>query len=631
MERLSAALLGADARAVLRRLGGLGAMELIRAVEGPETAPRPPADNAAALASCRNMLSRAEELRRVLGPNSRRAASPTAMTFGEAAAVLSGLESEAKYLLERRRLTKEALAAAVEAREKIAPYAGLPLPSDRLSGFSFIRCFTGSLPRENFKALVTAGAEKGLIVPLGENGGRTVVLGLADRDRAAALAGELRAAGFRPEAPPVRPGLTLAEASVFFSSEESREGQALLAAEQALAELAGRFSGPLAAIEGAAQTEARLLEAESAMPRTGSAVLLSGWAPALETGALRREMRDASSGRCALEQGAEQDGAPVLLRPPAWLRPFTELVRAYGLPCYREVDPTAFAAIVYVLTFGAMFGDVGHGAVVCAGGLWLAVKGRAAARAAGRMAVYCGLSGMFFGLVYGSFFGLEFFKKYALWRDPLKGDPLVMVLAALAAGAAVISLGVVLNIVNRAGSGDRLGAALGRFGAAGLLFYWCAIFMLAGKVEPRFGLPVIGAALACWALKEPLAAFIKRRAGEKSDSGLEALAEGMVGAFEGVLLYLANTVSFARLAAYAMSHAALVASAYMLAAAADKAWGPGSLAGLAAIVAGNAAAILLEGTVAAVQALRLEYYEFFGKFFEGGGRPFRPFVLKQGA
>jgi V/A-type H+-transporting ATPase subunit I len=307
--------------------------------------------------------------------------------------------------------------------------------------------------------------------------------------------------------------------------------------------------------------------------------------------------------------------------------PFSGLVKAYGLPGYGEVDPTVFAGVIYVLMFGAMFGDAGHGAVVCAGGAWLALKGRGAARAAGRMAVYCGLSGIAFGLVYGSFFGLESFKKYALWRDPLTGDPLVMVLAALAAGAVVISIGVVLNIINRAASGDLLGAALGRFGVAGLLFYWCAILMLAGKIEPRFGFPVLGAALFCWALKEPLLYLAGRGEGHKAESALEVAAEALVGALEGALLYLANTVSFARLAAYAMSHAALLAAAYMLAAAADKTWGSGSAAGAAAIIAGNAAAIILEGVVAAVQALRLEYYEFFGKFFEGGGRPFKPFAL----
>ncbi|HAT73333.1 MAG TPA: hypothetical protein DCS63_11020 [Elusimicrobia bacterium] len=628
MERLSAALLGSDARAVLRRLGGSGAMELIRLKEGPDTAPLPPPDNAGAREFCRSLASRVEELRRALGPGALSASAPGVLTPDEAAASLSALESEAKIIIKRRSLAGEEMKAAAAAREKISPYAALPLPSDRLAAFSFIRCFTGTLPVENFKALAGARAGKSLLLPLAEKDGRFVVLGLAERDSAAALASDLKAAGFRPEEPPALPGLTLEEAAARFASDEKTSGRALLRAEQDLAEMAGRISGTLAAVENAALVEERLLEAERCMPGTGSAVLLSGWVPVQETAALRFEMSSASSGRCVIEAGAEEGGAPVLLRPPAWLRPFLEMTKAYGLPGYGEVDPTAFAAIVYVLLFGAMFGDAGHGAMVCAGGLWLAAKGRPSARAAGRITAYCGLSGIVFGLAYGSYFGLESFKKYALWRDPLEGDPLAMVLAAVAAGAVVISLGVVLNIINRAGSGDRLGAVLGRFGGAGLLFYWCAILMLTGKLGTGFGLPVLGAALACWALKEPLTYLAGRGEGGKNEGGLEALAEGFVGAFEGVLLYLANTVSFARLAAYAMSHAALLASSYTLAAAADKAWGPGSLAGLLAIIAGNAAAILLEGTVAAVQALRLEYYEFFGKFFEGGGRPFRPFVLE---
>jgi V/A-type H+-transporting ATPase subunit I len=131
-------------------------------------------------------------------------------------------------------------------------------------------------------------------------------------------------------------------------------------------------------------------------------------------------------------------------------------------------------------------------------------------------------------------------------------------------------------------------------------------------------------ALACWIAKEP----VRVLATGHREEGLGAvLAESLVGSFEGVLLYLSNTVSFVRLAAYAMSHAALLASAWALAEVADEAWGKGSALGVLAVVVGNVAALGLEGVVAAVQTLRLEYYEFFGKFFEGGGRPFRPFSL----
>ncbi|HBA54534.1 MAG TPA: hypothetical protein DCZ04_08825 [Syntrophorhabdus aromaticivorans] len=102
--------------------------------------------------------------------------------------------------------------------------------------------------------------------------------------------------------------------------------------------------------------------------------------------------------------------------------------------------------------------------------------------------------------------------------------------------------------------------------------------------------------------------------------------ESCVGAFEAILSYLANTISFVRLAAYAMSHAALLFAAFMLAAEVRGAVG-GSVWSLLVIILGNLIAIVLEGVIASVQALRLEYYEFFGKFFSGGGRPFEPFSL----
>ena len=110
-----------------------------------------------------------------------------------------------------------------------------------------------------------------------------------------------------------------------------------------------------------------------------------------------------------------------------------------------------------------------------------------------------------------------------------------------------------------------------------------------------------------------------------------ALTESIVGAFEGVLLYLANTISFVRLAAYAMSHAALLMATFTVA---DQLRGfqhGGTVLAIGVVILGNAVAMLLEGMVAAVQALRLEYYEFFGKFFTGDGQPFRPFSLAAAA
>jgi V/A-type H+-transporting ATPase subunit I len=137
--------------------------------------------------------------------------------------------------------------------------------------------------------------------------------------------------------------------------------------------------------------------------------------------------------------------------------------------------------------------------------------------------------------------------------------------------------------------------------------------------------PIVG-----WSLKEPLEHFLRHRTGyqkETADGLASAFMESCVGAFEAILSYLANTISFVRLAAYAMSHAALLFAAFMVSAEVRDIPIGGGLFSLLVIILGNIIAIVLEGIIASVQALRLEYYEFFSKFYSGNGQPFEPFRL----
>jgi V/A-type H+-transporting ATPase subunit I len=633
MARVEAVLLKKDARTALRGLGEAETVQLIDAQPGPDTAPSAPADNGQALAACSALMARLELLRQELGPRTRVAATGPGLDYAAAAAVVEEYENLAAGPLERRRELAAETARLSAESERLAVYAGLSLPPAGPGKYNFLYCAAGSVPAGGLPALRARLSGNDLLMGLAEKEGRSHLAALTSRASGAALEAELKAAGFQPAAAPVAKGATLGELAAHYSAEASRAEEALKLAGQEIYSIAAAAAGPLAAAERAAQAETRLLEVEQGLPRTAASVFLSGWAPAEAASGVTRALGEASGGLCAAGTRPAMPGceAPVLLRPPRLLRPFAALVTAYGLPRYGEADPTVFAALSFLGMFGMMFGDAGHGAVLCLAGIWLGLRCQGKARDAGRAVFGCGLSAILFGLVYGSFFGLESFKKYALWRDPLAGDPLALLAAAVLTGAAVISMGVILNIVNRVRLGDRLGAALDRFGAAGLAFYWAALLLAAGRVNAKFALPVLGAALACWALKEPLL-YLMRPRGEvkEGDEGFLAVgAEALVGAFEGALLYLANTVSFVRLAAYSMSHAALLAAAWSLKAAADRNWGENSLAGILAVIAGNAAALGLEGLVAAVQALRLEYYEFFGKFFEGGGKAFKPFTLER--
>lgn len=166
------------------------------------------------------------------------------------------------------------------------------------------------------------------------------------------------------------------------------------------------------------------------------------------------------------------------------------------------------------------------------------------------------------------------------------------------------------------------------------MFYWGMLTLLVkwAALQSRglvgltliivLGLPIVG-----WSLKKPIEHLRHRRLGPSSDGLGTALTESLVGAFEALLSFLANTISFVRLAAYAMSHSALLAAAFLMAAEVRHSSFGGEALSVLVIVTGNLGTILLEGVIASVQALRLEYYEFFGKFFSATGRPFKPFCL----
>jgi V/A-type H+-transporting ATPase subunit I len=408
-----------------------------------------------------------------------------------------------------------------------------------------------------------------------------------------------------------------------------------------VAALAREVASPLVDLERFLATERRVLEAEQNFPRTDSTVLITGWAPAADTSGIQNHLQEVTGGRCIVETSAPDDvpeaEIPVLLRHPRLLRPFEMLVAGYGLPAYRELEPTLFVAVTYVLMFGMMFGDAGHGAVLVIGGLVTLLTGRSAkARDVGLLLVTAGLSSVVFGVVYGSYFGLTGLKRYALWHDPLEGDPMALIYTALGIGIVIISLGLVLNMINRFRRRDLVGGFLDKFGVAGAVFYWgvlalilkYAAFKEAGLVE-LLVVAVIVMPLLAVALKEPIQYALQRRAGRHTHAAsfLEACLESAIEAFEAVLGYMANTISFIRLAAYAMSHAAVLMATFVMAAEVAKvSSGPlGGALEILVIILGNVVAILLEGIIAGVQAVRLEYYEFFGKFFSGSGLAFKPF------
>jgi V/A-type H+-transporting ATPase subunit I len=646
MTRLSVIVLERDERTVLRHFGRAGVIQLTRTVAGPETAPLAPRDRSTDAARLDRLVIRFGSLRQSLElpPLSADQMEPAETSLDHAEENLRRMEEQAGAPLKRRQYLLQRAGELTVTGEQMSGYHELAIPLDRPDESSFLHFVTGTLPADNLSMLEVG--DNVALLPLPERNGRQLLVAMTTRRNRPALERALQRAGFQPEILPVAPGATTETLTEQNRGELERVTTELARVNTVLQTLAKEFAPELDRLEQFVNIERRLLEAEQNFPRTETAILLTGWMPSDVTSAWEQRLREITRGRCviatAVPEKTDGERIPVLLRHSRLLRPFEMLVSAYGLPGYRELEPTLLVALSYLLMFGMMFGDVGDGFILAAGGLFALGLGRKKMlRDAGLLLLFGGLSSMAFGVVYGSYFGIPALKQYALWHDPLEGDPMRLMTLSIEIGIVMISLGLILNVLNQFRRGDGIEGCLHKFGLAGMLFYWgmlvlvmnYAVFQSHGLVKAAFVL-FFAVPLVCWMLKEPVQFLRERHAGHPSGPGQSlpaVLMESLVEVFDGVLGYFANTISFVRLAAYSMSHAALLAATFMVAADIQHVSPGGGMLSIGVIVVGNILALVLEGIVCAVQALRLEYYEFFGKFFTGNGQPFKPFRLVGGS
>lgn len=308
--------------------------------------------------------------------------------------------------------------------------------------------------------------------------------------------------------------------------------------------------------------------------------------------------------------------------------PFTKM---YGLPAYNEFDPTPVVALIYTLLFGVMFGDVGQGLlVIAAGSLMWRFKGMWM----GRVLMCTGVASVFFGFVYGSFFGDDEILGRLLNYEPFNvlasnSNTSRLLLTVVFAGIGIITMAMLINIFNGFRQKNYEKALFSVSGIAGLVLYWGIVL----NVTPMMGFPntLTGPAFTVICiilpsvlifLRSPLGKLAARspdwKPGKMSDFILENLFE-MVEVF---LSYVSNSISFLRVGAFAISHAGMMMVVYLLAGGAGLGGGNPLV-----IILGNLFVAGLEGLLVGIQTLRLMYYELFSRFYAGDGKPFSPMMI----
>lgn len=306
---------------------------------------------------------------------------------------------------------------------------------------------------------------------------------------------------------------------------------------------------------------------------------------------------------------------PTKLKNPKIVKPFESIVKMYGVPNYSELDPSIFVAITAFLMFGFMFGDVGQGFVILVIGLIL-MKMK---KSLGSIFLAGGISAILFGIVYGNVFGKEDIIKGII---PSPMDNITnMLIAGIAVGAVLIIIAMIFNIKNGIKNKDKARALFDKNGLAGLAFYVIILvlivgFLLKGKLVISLGLSItlIAIPLLLILFKERIESYLNQNKSKVKSSIVEKIFE----LIEMLLNIASNTISFVRLAAFAINHVGLCMAIYILS---DMVGGAGSV--IVGII-GNIIVIALEGLIVAIQVLRLEYYELFSRFYTGDGKEYIP-------
>lgn len=555
----------------------------------------------------------------------------------EAASFVEQLNEELKELTQKREELAVQIQALKQSKDRVAPFTELNYSLREILGFKFIKFRFGRVTREYYDKInnyVYDTIDTVMFKCLEDPEYVWIVYFVPDKlsEKIDAIYASMHFERvFLPdeyEGTPLEAEHVLADR---IQALEAQEREAQETVKTILEEKKEELTGAWIRLERfGVNFDVRKLAA-CTMHASNNFYILCGWMTERDARAFRKEIEEDADTFCILEdnRGNITSTPPTKMKNPVLFKPFEMYVEMYGLPSYNEIDPTVLIGITYSVLFGFMFGDAGQGLCLLIGGFLLYRLKKV--RLAGIISC-CGFFSVIFGLLFGSIFGFEDIID-ALWLRPQEamtdlpfiGRLNTVFVVAIAIGMGIILLCMILNIINSVRAHDTEKIWFDTNGAAGLVFYAALasviVLYMSGNPLPATAVLVVMflIPLAVMFFKEPLTAMVEKKA-KKLHGGVGMfITQGIFELFEVLLSYFSNTLSFVRVGAFAVSHAAMMQVVLMLAGAeaGDPNWG--------VIIGGNLFVCGMEGLIVGIQVLRLEYYELFSRFYRGSGRAFEPY------
>ncbi len=378
----------------------------------------------------------------------------------------------------------------------------------------------------------------------------------------------------------------------------------------------------LASVEADLQDRLERAEALAGARQEGEVFALAGWCPAPKVPKVKEAILQAGGAVFVQDPGPE-DEPPIELENGPLVRAFEPLLKAFQLPNYREGDPTVFIAPFMGVFFGFCLGDAGYGLLLFLLATWAGKKfdvTEGEALKALRLIQILAITTMVVGVLIGNVFGVPFYRvegKFNLGMDPdsllfvLSRKPDVFFYASLGFGVVQLTLGILIKLLRHLARG-MYQHALGSLG-------WLAM-MPAIAVWVIYGItwPFFVAMAAIFLFNSPDPKLIKRVGG-----GAWALYN-LTGLFGDVM-------SYARIFGLGLS-SGIIAQVVNIIAMTVKDAAPvvGWIGALLILVGGHVFNFAMAVIGSVVHPARLQFLEFFGKFFEGGGQAYSPFQRSKG-
>jgi len=541
-------------------------------------------------------------------------------------------------------------------------FSKMNVPFSELEQLSYLTLRLGRLDPKGMHELRETLGDRAVIIPL-ESGNR--VLAASSRKGRFTLDSQLKKVSFEPIAIPEDYKGIPSEMLSGLEDQLTRIENELQKIYAQKEEMKNNASGDLRKLISSWQRSLTIEEIKSRFTATESLYHFSGWTPADMAAQMAKALLEITGGRVAIRSyipeevpsvvnGSEK--VPVSMKHGAFVKGFEGVVFSYGAPLYGTIDPTPLVAFFFTILFGIMFGDVGQGFVLLLIGL-LITYGPKFLKGFSKYAtplIAVGISSMAMGFLEGAFFTNEqmFITPTRFITGAFTGKPVDRILQILpmaeqggslmkllyffgfTVGIGVIlnSAGLLINIVNRIILKKYEEAFFSKTGLSGLVLFWYAVFIALRVIfGGRFVLfDLIGLLLPvlCIFFGPVIWRIIAREKPVIQHGLMTFIMEGFVEVLETVSSYISNTVSFLRVGAFALSHAVLSFIVFNFYERLANSGIAGSLSGLLIMIFGNVIIIVLEGMIVAIQVVRLQYYEFFNKFFIETGVEFAPFRFK---